>query len=63
MILRIAVILKGQIKSDWIYEIINFPKNEIGRISALSAIKTLRAEILQIFRFIFWKIDDLINSF
>ena len=32
---------------------------KIWRIS----IKTLRAKILQIFRVIFWKIDDFINSF
>ena len=36
---------------------------KIWRISALCTIKTLRAEILQIFGVIFWKIDDFINSF
>ena len=57
--------VKGQIKSEWIYEIINFQKltRKIWRISVLCTIKTLRAKILQIFRVIFWKIDDFINSF
>ena len=36
---------------------------KIWRISVLCTIKTLRAKILQIFRVIFWKIDDFINSF
>ena len=36
---------------------------KIWRISALCTRKTLRAEILQIFRVIFWKINDFINSF
>ena len=45
---------KGKIKSKWIYEIINFPKNEPNEPYVLK--KTLRAETLQIFRFIFWKL-------
>ena len=54
---------KGQIKSEWIYQIINFAKNEpkIWRISALKHLH--RAEILPIFWFNFCKIDDFINSF
>ena len=49
---------KGQIKSDWIYEIVNFPKNSqnILRISTLCTVKALRAEILQTFRGIFGKL-------
>ena len=35
---------------------------KIWRIFALCTIKTLTAEILQIFRVNFWKIDDFINS-
>ena len=56
---------KGQIKSEWIYEIINFQKmtRKIWRISALRVFTVHRAEILQIFRVIFWKIDDFINPF
>ena len=45
-----AAIFKGQINSEWIYEIINFPKNEPknlkGFLPYVSTIKTLRAEIL-----------------
>ena len=60
---------KGQIKSEWIYESINFPKNEPekfeGFLPYVCTIKTLRAraDILQTLRVIFWKIDDFINSF
>ena len=45
---------KGQIKSEWIYEIINFPKNDPNYLKDF--VKALRAEILQIFRVIFWKL-------
>ena len=49
--------LKGQIKSEWIYEIINFPKNDRKKwISALCTVQTPRAEILQIFWVSFWKL-------
>ena len=60
-----TLISKGQIKSEWIYEIINFQKmtRKIWRISALRVFIVHRAEILQIFWVIFWKIDDFINPF
>ena len=59
---------KGQIISEWIYEIINFPKNDPKNLkdccpTALRVLIAHRAEILQIFRDIFWKIDDFINPF
>ena len=56
---------KSQIKSEWIYKSINFQKmkRKIWRISALRVFIVHRAEILQIFWFIFWKIDDFINPF
>ena len=57
-----TLISKGQIKSEWIYEIINFQKMN-RKISALRVFIVHRAEILQIFWFIFWKIDDFINPF
>ena len=49
---------KGQIKSEWIYEIINFPTNDpkIRRISALCTEKILRTEILHKIWVIFWKL-------
>ena len=42
-----------------------FPKNEpkIWRITALRVFIVHRAEILQIYRLILWKIDDFINPF
>ena len=57
--------LRGQIKSKWIYEIINFQKLtlKIWRISAMRVFIVHRAEILQIFGVNFWKIDDFINPF
>ena len=56
---------KSQIKSEWIYEIVNFQKMtwKIWRISALRVFTVHRAEIVQIFRVIFWKIDDFICPF
>ena len=56
---------KGQINSELIYKIINFQKMtpKIWRISALRVFKVYRAEILQIFWVIFWKIDGFINPF
>ena len=58
------VFIKGQIKSEWIYEIINFQKMnwKIWKISALRVFIVDRAEILQIFLFTFWKIEDFINN-
>ena len=59
------ILIKGQIKSELIYEIIDCQNmtQKIWRISALRVFTVHRAEILQIFWFIFWKIDDFINPF
>ena len=57
---------KGQIKSEWIYEIINFQKmtRKIWRISEfLQYLHKGRNQILQIFWAIFWQIGDFINPF
>ena len=59
------LLTKGQNKSEWVYELINFQKmtQKIWRISALRGFTVYRAEILQkIFGVIFWKIDDFINT-
>ena len=62
---KFSINVKGQIKSKWIYEIINFQKmiQQIWTIFALRILIVHRAEILQIFWVIFWKIDDFINPF
>ena len=55
---------KGQIKSEWIYEIINFQMTwKFWRISALIVFTVHRVEIFQISRVIFWKVDDFTNPF
>ena len=57
ILLKVRLSQNGFMKSS-IFQKMN---QKIWRISALCTVKTLRAEILQIFRVIFWKIDDLIN--
>ena len=49
---------KGQINSEWIYEIINFQKitRIIGKISALGYFIVHKAEILQFFGSFFGKL-------
>ena len=59
-------LLKGQIKSEWIDEIINFQKMtpKIWRIQPWEFLLYIsRAEILQIFGSFFGKFDDFINPF
>ena len=56
------LIAKGEIKSEWIYEVINFPKYDL-KILKDSCPEVHRAKILQLFLVIFWKIDGFINSF
>ena len=54
----VTKLIKGQIKSEWIYEITNFPKNYPKNLKDFCPMycKNLRAEILQIFGVIFWKL-------
>ena len=49
------LVLKGQIKSEWIYEIINFPKYEPRQLKDYCPMYYW-AKILQIFRFILRKL-------
>ena len=64
-IFRLKNLTKGQIESEWIYEIFHFQKMTptIWRIFALRVFTVDMAEILQIFGVIFWKIDDFIYPF
>ena len=70
---------KSQLNSEWIYEDINFPKYKsknlkdfalkvfIASFGLLEAsqgsYKNFQGKILQIVWFVFWNIDDFINSF
>ena len=54
--------VKGQIKSERIHEIINFPNFDAKNLKDFCPMY-FRAGISQIFRVKFWKIDNFINSF
>ena len=54
---------EGQIKSEWIYEIIYFQKNDLKNLKDVCPERFYSIEILQISQVIFWKIDDFINPF
>ena len=56
---RLGLITKCQIRSEWIYEIINFPKTDPNNL------KDICLESFYSTHFLghFWKIDDFINPF
>ena len=57
--------IKGQIKSEWIYEIINFPKNEPKNLKDFCPMyyKNSQGRNPSNFLVHFLEIDDFINSF
>ena len=58
-------ISKGQINSEWIYEIINFPKNEPKNLKDFCPMyyKNSQGRNPSNFSVHFLEIDDFINSF
>ena len=56
---------KGQLNSEWIYEVIVFPKKPTRNLKDFCPGSWLegRAEILQILGWHFWRNDDLKSSF
>ena len=56
------VYAKGQIKSEWIYEIINFPKNDPKNLKDFYY-KNSQGRNPSNFSGHFLEIDDFINSF
>ena len=70
---------KSQLNSEWIYEDINFPKYKSKNLkdfalkvfiacfglleASQGSYKNFQGKILQIVWFVFWNIDDFINSF
>ena len=59
--------IKGQIKSEWIYEIINFPRNDPKKLKDFCPMYykyvLLGQKSFKILGSFFCKIDDFINSF
>ena len=54
---------KGQLKSERIYEIINFPKNDPKHLKDFCPMYYKNSQGRNPPGVIFWKIDDFINSF
>ena len=53
-----------QIKSEWIYEIINFPKNELKKLKAFGPMYCKNYQGRNSSNFSgHWKLDDFINPF
>ena len=62
---QLLKVYKGQIKSEWIYEIINFLKNEPKNLKDFcpTYYKNSQGKIPSNFLVHFLEIDDFINSF
>ena len=64
-LLNISTCDKGQIKSEWIYEIINFPKNDPKNLKDFCPMYYKNSQGRNPSNFLghFLEIDDFINSF